>query len=174
MQWHAEELAQDDAQMLVIPEGFAHGFQALEPDSELLYLHTAFYNPPSEGGLRHDDPRLAIAWPCRHRNCHRVTWPIRYWVPISPESRYEMPTLRHALGAQFCGPGLRAPSNAYLQAEDLRNPEVHYPLRVKVCDRCWLVQTEDYAALTNCSAPTTPTSPAPRAVGSITRPAMRA
>lgn len=63
LHWHAEELAQDDAQMLVIPEGFAHGFQALEPDSELLYLHTAFYHPPSEGGLRHDDPRLAIAWP---------------------------------------------------------------------------------------------------------------
>ena len=63
LQWHAQELAQDDAQMLVIPEGFAHGFQALEPDSELLYLHTAFYHPPSEGGLRHEDPRLAIAWP---------------------------------------------------------------------------------------------------------------
>lgn len=63
MHWHAEGLAQDDAQMLIIPEGFAHGFQVLEPDSELLYLHTAFYHPPSEGGLRHDDPRLAIAWP---------------------------------------------------------------------------------------------------------------
>ncbi len=63
LQWHAQELAQDDVQMLVIPEGFAHGFQALEPDSELLYLHTAFYHPPSEGGLRHDDPRLAITWP---------------------------------------------------------------------------------------------------------------
>jgi len=63
LQWHAVELAQDDAQMLVIPEGFAHGFQTLEPDSELLYLHTAFYQPPSEGGLRHDDPRLAITWP---------------------------------------------------------------------------------------------------------------
>lgn len=63
LQWHAEELAQDDSQMLVIPEGFAHGFQALEADSELLYLHTAFYHPPSEGGLRYDDPRLAITWP---------------------------------------------------------------------------------------------------------------
>ncbi|OBJ24973.1 dTDP-4-dehydrorhamnose 3,5-epimerase family protein [Mycobacterium colombiense] len=63
LHWHAEELAQDDAKMLIIPEGFAHGFQVLEPDSELLYLHTAFYHPPSEGGLRHDDPRLAIAWP---------------------------------------------------------------------------------------------------------------
>lgn len=63
LQWHAEELAPDVAKMLVIPEGFAHGFQALEPESELLYLHTAFYHPPSEGGLRHDDPQLAIAWP---------------------------------------------------------------------------------------------------------------
>jgi dTDP-4-dehydrorhamnose 3,5-epimerase len=63
LQWHAQELAQDDAQMLVIPEGFAHGFQALEPRSELLYLHTAFYNPSAEDGLRYDDPRLALAWP---------------------------------------------------------------------------------------------------------------
>lgn len=63
LQWHAQELAQDDEKMLVIPEGFAHGFQALEPDSELLYLHTAFYHPPAESGLRYDDPRLAIAWP---------------------------------------------------------------------------------------------------------------
>ena len=52
LHWHAEELAQDVAKMVVIPEGFAHGFQALEPESELLYLHTAFYHPPSEGGVR--------------------------------------------------------------------------------------------------------------------------
>ena len=71
LQWHAQELAQDDAQMLVIPEGFAHGFQALEPDSELLYLHTAFYHSPSEGGLRYDDPRLAIAWPLPPRDLSR-------------------------------------------------------------------------------------------------------
>ena len=63
LHWHAEELAQDDAKMFVIPEGFAHGFQVLEPESELLYLHTAFYQPAAEGGLRYDDPRLAITWP---------------------------------------------------------------------------------------------------------------
>ena len=61
--WHAEELLADNARMLVIPEGCAHGFQVLEPESELLYLHTAFYAPEAEGGLRYDDPRLAIAWP---------------------------------------------------------------------------------------------------------------
>lgn len=45
----------------------------------------------------------------------------------------------------FVDLGFAPPSNAYLQAEDLCNPEVHYPLRVQVCHRCWLVQTEDYA-----------------------------
>ncbi len=63
LQWHAEELSPANRRMMVIPEGFAHGFQVLEPDSELLYLHTAAYHPVSEGGLRHDDPRLGIAWP---------------------------------------------------------------------------------------------------------------
>ncbi|KZS59863.1 SAM-dependent methyltransferase [Mycobacterium kansasii] len=45
----------------------------------------------------------------------------------------------------FVDLGFAPPSNAYLHAEDLRHPEVHYPLRVLVCHRCWLVQTEDYA-----------------------------
>ena len=45
----------------------------------------------------------------------------------------------------FLDLGFAPPSNAYLNAEELSDPEVHYPLRVKVCDQCWLVQTEDYA-----------------------------
>ena len=45
----------------------------------------------------------------------------------------------------FVDLGFAPPSNAYLDAEDLSSPEMHYPLRVKVCHRCWLVQTEDYA-----------------------------
>jgi dTDP-4-dehydrorhamnose 3,5-epimerase len=63
LRWHAEELSEQNRRMLVIPEGCAHGFQALEPDSELLYLHTAAYRPDAEGGVRFDDPRLAITWP---------------------------------------------------------------------------------------------------------------
>ncbi len=63
LQWHAVELSEENARMLVIPEGCAHGFQVLEPDSELLYLHTAAYAPAAEGGVRHDDPELAITWP---------------------------------------------------------------------------------------------------------------
>lgn len=63
LQWHAEELSEENARMMVIPEGCAHGFQVLEPDSELLYLHTAFYTPDAEGGIAYNDPRLAITWP---------------------------------------------------------------------------------------------------------------
>lgn len=61
--WYAQELSPQNAHMMVIPEGFAHGFQVLEAGSELLYLHTAFYKPEFEGGVRHDDPELGIVWP---------------------------------------------------------------------------------------------------------------
>jgi dTDP-4-dehydrorhamnose 3,5-epimerase len=61
--WYAQELSPQNAYMMVIPEGFAHGFQVLEAGSELLYLHTAFYKPESEDGVRHDDPDLGITWP---------------------------------------------------------------------------------------------------------------
>ncbi|HIC43196.1 MAG TPA: dTDP-4-keto-6-deoxy-D-glucose epimerase [Sulfurimonas sp.] len=63
LQWHAEELTSENARMLVISEGCGHGFQVLEPDSELLYLHTAFYNPEFESGVMYNDPKLAITWP---------------------------------------------------------------------------------------------------------------
>lgn len=57
------ELSAEAANMFFIPEGCAHGFQVIEPDSELLYLHTAPYFPGAEGGVRWDDPLLAIDWP---------------------------------------------------------------------------------------------------------------
>jgi dTDP-4-dehydrorhamnose 3,5-epimerase len=63
MQWHAEELSPENARMMIMPEGCAHGFQVMEESSELLYLHTAFYAPGSEGGLLYNDPRVNIAWP---------------------------------------------------------------------------------------------------------------
>jgi SAM-dependent methyltransferase len=46
----------------------------------------------------------------------------------------------------FLDLGFAPPSNAYLNAEDLAKPEKYYPLRLLVCDACWLVQTEDFAA----------------------------
>lgn len=61
--WHAVELDATRMNAIMIPEGCAHGFQVLEPDSQLLYLHSESYAPGLEGGLRFDDPRLAIRWP---------------------------------------------------------------------------------------------------------------
>lgn len=63
MQWHAVELSAENCRAVFIPEGCAHGFQSLEPDSRLLYLHTAFHNPAAERGVAFNDPQLAIAWP---------------------------------------------------------------------------------------------------------------
>ena len=45
----------------------------------------------------------------------------------------------------FLDLGFAPPSNAYLSQDDLARPEKYYPLNIKVCDHCWLVQTEDYA-----------------------------
>lgn len=63
LKWHAEVLSPNNNRMFIIPEGFAHGFQVLEPGSELLYLHTALYNPEAEGAIRFDDPHPGIRWP---------------------------------------------------------------------------------------------------------------
>jgi dTDP-4-dehydrorhamnose 3,5-epimerase len=62
-QWHACELTPAAANALLIPEGCAHGFQVLEPGSELLYLHSGPWVPEAETGVHCCDPQLAIAWP---------------------------------------------------------------------------------------------------------------
>jgi len=62
LNWHAEVLTETNHKTFVIPEGFAHGFQTLTEDCELIYLHTAAYAPDAEVGLNALDPRLAIAW----------------------------------------------------------------------------------------------------------------
>lgn len=62
-EWTSVTLNQDNRTMLYIPAGFAHGFQTLRPNTELLYLHSEFHAPGHEGGLAHDDPALGIPWP---------------------------------------------------------------------------------------------------------------
>lgn len=71
LKWHAEELTPKNNRMMIIPEGFAHGFQALEEESELLYLHTSAYVPEAEGGVRYNDPRLKITWPLSVKDLSR-------------------------------------------------------------------------------------------------------
>lgn len=63
LEWYGLELTKNDMRMVYIPEGFAHGFQALTDNAELIYFVTALYSPKLEGGLRFDDPAVAIQWP---------------------------------------------------------------------------------------------------------------
>ena len=62
-QWVSEELTAENRLMLYVPEGFAHGFQTLEDDSEVLYQMSSSYAPSAAGGVRWDDPVFAIHWP---------------------------------------------------------------------------------------------------------------
>jgi dTDP-4-dehydrorhamnose 3,5-epimerase len=63
LKWYGLELSAGKKNMLYIPEGFAHGFQTLTDDCELIYLHTEIYKPEAEGGIRYDDPEIKITWP---------------------------------------------------------------------------------------------------------------
>ena len=63
LQWHGEVLSADNHKTLLIPEGFAHGFQTLTDNCELLYFHTAAYQSDAEGALNAQDPKMAIQWP---------------------------------------------------------------------------------------------------------------
>ena len=63
LQWHAERLDPANMKMLVVPEVVAHGFQVIEPGTEMLYLNTAAYASEHEGGVRFDDPLVGIDWP---------------------------------------------------------------------------------------------------------------
>ena len=62
-QWAAVELSAANRYQLWIPEGFAHGFVALEDDSRFLYKTTDFYAKDCERAIRWDDPAIGIAWP---------------------------------------------------------------------------------------------------------------
>lgn len=63
LQWYGAKLSAANKQMMYIPEGFAHGFQTLEDNCELLYHHTANYAREFEGGIKYDDPAVNIQWP---------------------------------------------------------------------------------------------------------------
>ena len=62
-QWYAERLESSKQNMICIPSGFAHGFQTLTPNVEMLYFHSSPYQPKYEGGLRWNDKNLKINWP---------------------------------------------------------------------------------------------------------------
>lgn len=63
LQWHAEELSADNLRALLIPAGFAHGFQTLTDNVTLVYCHDTVHTPRAEAGLNPNDPGLSINWP---------------------------------------------------------------------------------------------------------------
>jgi dTDP-4-dehydrorhamnose 3,5-epimerase len=63
LKWVGVELSAVNKRMLYIPEGFAHGFQCLTDDCELLYHHSEIYQPQAEAGIRFNDPMINIQWP---------------------------------------------------------------------------------------------------------------
>jgi dTDP-4-dehydrorhamnose 3,5-epimerase len=61
--WYGVELSARNQKAVYIPEGFAHGHQTLEPDSQIMYLVSQVYSPEHERGVRYDDPAFRILWP---------------------------------------------------------------------------------------------------------------
>jgi dTDP-4-dehydrorhamnose 3,5-epimerase len=62
-QWHGVVLDSEKMNMVYVPKGFAHGFQTLVSNCQVLYLHTQFHSPESEGGFHFNSPELNIHWP---------------------------------------------------------------------------------------------------------------
>jgi dTDP-4-dehydrorhamnose 3,5-epimerase len=61
--WVGEELSAENGRLLYVPEGFAHGFVALEDDTIATYLMTGEFSPEHDGGVRWNDPDIGVDWP---------------------------------------------------------------------------------------------------------------
>lgn len=69
MQWTSIELTYDNGKALYIPEGFAHGFQTLEDNTEVYYQMSEFYHPECARGIRWNDSAFNIKWPISKNIC---------------------------------------------------------------------------------------------------------
>ncbi|HEY1298028.1 MAG TPA: dTDP-4-dehydrorhamnose 3,5-epimerase [Chloroflexota bacterium] len=76
-QWFGAELSQENGALLHVPEGCAHGYLTLAPETTVEYLLSEFYHPEAAGGLRWDDPFCNIQWPSEPSivNARDRTWP---------------------------------------------------------------------------------------------------
>jgi dTDP-4-dehydrorhamnose 3,5-epimerase len=63
LRWQGFELTAENRKALYVPKGFAHGFQTLDSNAEIIYQISEFYAPNSAGGYRYDDVAFGIAWP---------------------------------------------------------------------------------------------------------------
>lgn len=65
LHWHGEYLKPNDFKILIVPEGFAHGFQVIKKNSEIIYLNTENHDQKAESGILFNDKRLNIEWPLK-------------------------------------------------------------------------------------------------------------
>ena len=65
MKWESFELSEFNGQALLIPPGYAHGFQSLTDDVELIYCHSSPYNKYAERGINPTDPLVGLSWPIK-------------------------------------------------------------------------------------------------------------
>lgn len=65
LKWHSIELDSIESNAFFIPEGFAHGFQVLEPNTKVLYIHSSKWMKSHDSGIRWDDKILDISWPLK-------------------------------------------------------------------------------------------------------------
>jgi dTDP-4-dehydrorhamnose 3,5-epimerase len=77
-QWHGEELRAEAYTTIWVPEGCAHGFVTLEPDSEVQYMTSHVFAPDAATGIRFDDPAIGITWPVTIEvvSDRDATWPL--------------------------------------------------------------------------------------------------
>ena len=115
LRWHGEVLSGENNRSLLIPEGFAHGFQTLTDDCELLYLHTELYTPEAEGALNAaGHTSWASLGPELLPKCLTVIVRIPSSTMPLRESSFEVPALRSRTRVPFIDLGSAPPSNAYL------------------------------------------------------------
>ncbi|MBM4089310.1 MAG: dTDP-4-dehydrorhamnose 3,5-epimerase [Planctomycetes bacterium] len=80
-QWIGTELTADNHRMLYVPEGFGHGYQTLEDDTEIVYQTSEYYHAAHATGVRYDDPAFAFRWPL---TVTRISDADRRWPSFDP------------------------------------------------------------------------------------------
>ena len=78
LRWVGTELSAENKELMLVPSGFAHGFQTLSENCVVEYFVTGHYSPSHEGGMRWDDPVIGIAWPlpCTLTSERDAAWPL--------------------------------------------------------------------------------------------------
>ena len=103
-QWLAVNLTAENHRMLYVPSGFAHGFQALEDNTEISYQVSEFYNPKAEQGVRYNDPAFGFKWPIEVRAISEKdsNWP-DYRLPQENRMRAARTSLNGGVSDDYCG-----------------------------------------------------------------------